>query len=341
MDWNHIPKIELHCHLDGSVRPETIIELAKKKEIKIPSYNLDEIKEKLIAPEECDSLDEYLKRFDLPLKVMQDSESINRITFELLEDAVFENVKYIEIRFAPVLHTNGGLSQEEAIKAVEEGILKAEKYFNIEANIIVCCMKHLSEDEAIKTIKAAKNSNCKKVKAIDLAGGEDEGFADKFINAMDYAYKAGFHITIHAGEAAGWKNVIDSIKKLHAERIGHGVRIIKNKDAMDYVKENNIMLEICPTSNVQTKAVENIESHPIKKIIDYGIPVSLNTDNRTVSNTSVGKEISLCSEVFDMNTIDFLKIYMDSVKYSFAEESTKEKLISIIEKNYPEALKYR
>ncbi len=332
MDCHHMPKIELHCHLDGSVRPETIIKLAKKDNINLPSYDVDEIKKLSIAPKECNSLNEYLERFDLPLDVMQSKENIEMITFELMEDALFENVKYMEIRFAPVLHTKNGMSQEEVIQSAINGIKKAEKYFNIEASLILCCMKHLSEEEAIKTIEAGKKFIGEGVCAVDLAGGEEEGFYYKFENAMKLAKEYGYHITIHAGEAASAQNVIDSIEKLGAERIGHGVRIDGCKKAYELVKEKGIMLEICPTSNVQTKAVKNISNNPIRKFFNDDIKVSINTDNRTVSNTSMSDEFEICSKEFNFNEDDYKKIYKDSVNALFVDDEKKKKLLEVLNK---------
>ena len=329
MDYNHVPKIELHCHLDGSVRPETIIKLAEKDNIKLPSYDIEEIKNMSIAPMDCTSLDEYLKRFDLPLSVMQSSENIKTITFELMEDALFENVKYMEIRFAPVLHTQNGITQRDAIKAVVDGIKKAEMYFNIEANVILCCMKHLGGEEAKKTIEAGKEFIGKGVCAVDLAGGEYDGFSDEYKEAFDLADEYGYNITVHAGEAAGRNNVFDSIEKLHATRIGHGVRIADDENVKAILKEKGITLEICPTSNVQTKAVKSYEEHPIKKLMDEGIKITINTDNRTVSDTTMGNEYNLCAEKYGFGMDEFRKIYIDSVNSSFADDKTKERLMRV------------
>ncbi len=297
-----------------------------------------------------------------------------------MEDALFENVKYMEIRFAPVLHTKNGMSQKEVIQSAIKGIKRAEMFFNIEATLILCCMKHLSEEDAIETIEAGKEFIGKGVSAIDLAGGEEEGFADKFVNAMklakEYGYhitvhageaasaqnvidsieklgaerighgvrienndeayamklakEYGYHITVHAGEAASAQNVIDSIEKLGAERIGHGVRIENNEVAYKLVKEKGIMLELCPTSNVQTKAVDSMKNHPIRRFLDDGIKISVNTDNRTVSNTSMSDEFEACRDVFGFGEEEFRKVYADSVNALFVDDKKKEKLLRVL-----------
>ncbi len=171
-----LPKIELHCHLDGSVRVDTIIDIAKKEGIKLDSYERCDIEKMVQVPSDCTSLNEYLKRFDLANKVMQSSKNIKRITFELLEDAQKENVKYIELRFAPLLHLDGGLSIEDVIQSVVDGITKAEKMYDIKGNIILSCMRTMSEEDAILVVEEGKKFLNKGVVAIDLAGNEEEGF---------------------------------------------------------------------------------------------------------------------------------------------------------------------
>ena len=247
---NKLPKIELHCHLDGSVRVDTIIDIAKKENIKLELYEKCDVEKLVQVPNDCTSLNEYLKRFDLANKVMQSRENIKRVTFELLEDAQKENVKYIEVRFAPLLHLNGGLSIEEVIQSAIDGINEAEKMYDIKGNIILCCMRTMSEDDAILVVEEGKKFLNKGVVAIDLAGPEEEGFVKKYKKAIELARSYGYNITIHAGEAASSQNVIDAINIAKAQRIGHGVRIKDMKEAYELVKETKVVLEMCPTSTV-------------------------------------------------------------------------------------------
>ena len=190
---NKLPKIELHCHLDGSVRVDTIIDIAKKENIKLESYEKCDVEKLVQVPNDCTSLNEYLKRFDLANKVMQSSENIKRVTFELLEDAQKENVKYIEVRFAPLLHLNGGLSIEEVIQSAIDGINEAEKMYDIKGNIILCCMRTMSEDDAILVVEEGKKFLNKGVVAIDLAGPEEEGFVKKYKKAIELARSYGYN----------------------------------------------------------------------------------------------------------------------------------------------------
>lgn len=326
MDFTQLPKIELHCHLDGSLRPETIIDIAKKEGIELPSFDKEEIKKDLIAPLECESLDEYLKRFALPNLVMQSVENLRRITFELFEDAAMENIKYMEVRFAPLLHTAKGLSVEEIIQSVLEGMRDAESQFDIKGNIILSCMRTMSAESAFEVVEKGKQFLGQGVVAIDLCASEVEGFCREFVEPIALAREYGYRVTIHAGETGIGKNVLEAVELLGAERIGHGVFIKDFAEAYEIVKEKQIVLEMCPTSNVQTKAVNQLSEHPINAFHQDGIKVTVNTDNRTVSDTTMAKECSLVSNEFQMSAEDYKQIYLNSVEASFADAETKEKL---------------
>ena len=327
---NKLPKIELHCHLDGSVRVDTIIDIAKKEGIKLDSYKRCDIEKLVQVPNDCTSLNEYLKRFDLPNKVMQSSENIKRITFELLEDAQKENIKYIEIRFAPLLHLQKGLSIEEVIQSAIDGINQAQRIYDIKGNIILSCMRNMSEDDAILLIEKGRKFLNKGVVAIDLAGPEEEGFANKYKRAIELARSYGYNITIHAGEAVSAQNVIDAINILKAQRIGHGVRIKDMKDAYDLVKKTGVVLEMCPTSNIQTKAIECLNKYPLYDFYKDGIKLSINTDNRTVSNIDLSNEIKVISDEFNMSKEKYKDIYLNTIDAIFADESTKKWLRRLI-----------
>lgn len=328
----NLPKIELHCHLDGSVRVSTIIDIAKKENIEIPSFKEEIVKKFIEVPKDCTSLNEYLKKFELPNKIMQSSYSLERIAFELLEDSASENIKYIEIRFAPQLHTKGGLSFDQVIKSVLKGIKKAEEIYDIKGNLILGCMRNMSIESGLEVVKEGNKFLNNGVVAIDLCGPEYEGFAYEYKEITDLAKELGYEITIHAGEAASAQNVIDAINILGATRIGHGVRIKDMKEAYDLVKEKKITLEMCPTSNVQTKAIDDFYNYPFYDFYKDNIKVCINTDNRTVSNINLTNEISLISNEFKISLDDYNKIYINSIEASFADKSTKIWLSSFIKK---------
>ena len=324
-----LPKIDLHCHLDGSLRSETIIDIAKNEGIDISSFDIDEIKREITAPLECKSLNEYLKAFAIPNLVMQSKESLRRTTFELLEDAARENVKYIEVRFAPLLHTVRGLTVEEIIQSVIDGIKDAEKKYDIKGNLILSCMRTMSVDKAFEVVEQGKQFLGRGVVGIDLCASEEEGFCGSFVEPIALAKSYGYRVTIHAGETGIGKNVLEAVELLGAERIGHGVFIKDCIEAYKIVKERKITLEMCPTSNVQTKAVNSFNEHPIYDFYKDGIKVTVNTDNRTVSDTDMTKECNILLKQYNITYEDYKQIYYNSIEASFADLTTKEKLKSI------------
>lgn len=326
MKFENLPKIELHCHLDGSVRPETIIDIAKEEGVSIPYYDIENIKKEVTAPAECTSLDEYLKRFEIPILVMQSKESLRRITFELLEDCAKENVKYIEVRFAPLLHVKKGLTLEDVIESVISGIRDAEEKYDIKGNVILSCMRFMTMDRAFEVVEAGRKYLFKGVVAIDLCGSEGEGFCEKFIEPIALARQYGYRVTIHAGETGIGKNVLEAVELLGAERIGHGVFIKDCIEAYKIVKDKAITLEMCPTSNIQTKAIDAFQNHPIYNFYNDGIRVSVNTDNRTVSDTNMTKECNILLREFNITFEEYKEIYLNSVDAAFAPNETKEGL---------------
>lgn len=324
-----LPKIELHCHLDGSVRPETVIDIAKKENIQLDDYQLENIKKKMTVPEECTSLIDYLNTFDIPNSVMQSKEALKRITFELYEDAARENVKYMEIRFAPLLHLNKGLDIDDVIESVIDGLREAERLFEIKGNIILSCMRTMTVEDAKKVVEEGKKYLGKGVVAIDLCATEEAGFVNVFKEPILLAKEYGYRVTIHAGETGIGENVLEAVQILGAERIGHGVFIRDCEEAYNIVKENNIILEMCPTSNVQTKAVLGYKDHPIYDYHKDGIKVALSTDNRTVSQTDMTKELNIISNELSFTLEEYKKMYLNSVEASFADEETKKWLITV------------
>ncbi|WP_300384535.1 adenosine deaminase [Clostridium sp.] len=330
MNINNLPKIELHCHLDGSLRVDTVIELAKKENIDLNNYDYNYVESLLRVSEDCNSLDEYLKKFDLPNKVMQTKENLRRVSYELLEDAAKENVKYIEVRFAPIFHMKKGLTLEEIIESVISGIKDAEKDYDIKGNVIISCIRGLGLDHVYQSINAGEKYIGNGVVAMDLAAEEKEDFAYEYIKVMKVAKEKGFRITIHAGETGFGKNVRDAINLLGAERIGHGVYIYNDEEAYKLVKEKRIILEMCPKSNIDTKAVKKYEEHPIYKYHKDGIKVNISTDNRTVSNINLNEETSKVIETFNISINEYKEIYKNSVNSAFCDEETKLLLLSLI-----------
>ena len=331
MDFKKLPKVELHCHLDGSIRVSTAIELIKKENLEIESLNYDFIKKKLVVEDECNSLDEYLEKFDLPLKLMQSEENLERIAYELIEDSFKENIKYIEIRFAPLLHLEKGLEIDLIIESVLRGMKKGEKEFGVKSGLILCILRHMPKDRAREVIEIGKRYIKDGVVAIDLAGSELEGFVKEYKDIFEKVEQYGYKVTIHAGETGFSNNVIDAINILGAKRIGHGIAILKDKEAFNLVKDKNIVLEMCPKSNVQTKAIEKYEHHPIKKFLNEEIKATLCTDNNTVSNVSLSEEWESTNKIQGLDLEDFKRIYINGVYGAFCSEEVKKELLKEVE----------
>ncbi|RTR39874.1 adenosine deaminase [Shewanella canadensis] len=331
MNYFNLPKIDLHCHLDGSVRPQTIIELAQEQNISLPSKDINEINSLMIAPETCQNLEEYLLRFDLPLSVMQTEAGIERISFELFEDAAKENVKYFEVRFGPQLHQQQGLSFKQIIGSAVKGMQRAEAQFNIKGNYILSILRTFPKDNINAVIDAGAEFLNEGVVAFDLAGAELPGFCHDVIPYAKYAKEKGYRITIHAGEQGVGQNVHDAVSLLHAERIGHGIHITGHQEAYDLVKDKNIGLETCPSSNIQTKAVNILSEHPIHDFHQDELPITINTDNRTVSNTTMTDEVRKVMEEFNLTREDYFKIYRNSVEQAFASDEVKQYLMQFAE----------
>lgn len=288
---------ELHLHLDGSLRPETVWELAKEQGIRLPAESAEEVKYKMEVPEDCRTLEEYLERFDLPLLVLQRADAIERVTYELVEDLAKEGVDYAEIRFAPQLSVNGGLTQDEVVEAAIRGAERGMKtYPEIRVGLILCCMRG-ADNEALnmQTVETAKKYLGPVVCAVDIAGAEGmfptENFAPVFAKVREY----GIPMTIHAGEAAGPDSMKTALS-FGTKRIGHGVAAINDPELIRRLIDENVTLEVCVTSNYHTKVVPAIEMHPIHKLLDEGVHVTVNSDNRTCSRTTLQKEKEVLKE---------------------------------------------
>ena len=298
-----IPKVELHVHLDGSVRYETL------KEFK-------NITKEDVMCNNCKNLSEYLTKFDLPIEIMQTKEILTRVAKELVEDLKKDNVIYAEVRFAPVLHTKN-LSLEEVVEAVLLGL----KDKDLKVNLILCMMRNSSFLENKKIIDLTYKYLNKGVVAIDLAGDERAYKTNNFKDLFKIINDLNIPFTIHAGEGDG----IDSI--LSAKRIGHGVRCIEDEKVINLIKEKNITLEVCPTSNIDTNMFDYI-NHPIKKLYDQNVLVTINTDNRTVSNITLTKEYEKLNKNFEFKIEDFRKMNINSINASFLSEEEKNKYIN-------------
>ncbi|MEA3451425.1 MAG: adenosine deaminase [Bacteroidota bacterium] len=321
-----LPKAELHCHLDGSMRVETIIDIAKKENVKLPTNDIKELRKILEVGINCKSLEDYLRPFDITALVLQTEDALIRSTYELAEDAAAENVRYIEIRFAPLWHIQKGLTLNKVIEAVIEGARKAEKDFNIKIGIIICGIRHTTPEDTLKVAELAIAYKNRGVVAFDLAGAEKDFPAKEHLKAFYLIVNNNINTTAHAGEAYGTESIDQAIHYINVNRIGHGTRLREDGDLLNYVNDHRIPLEMCITSNVQTKAVKHVEDHPLKFYFDLGLRVTLNTDNRLISNITLTDEYMLAIEKlgFDANEIKYL--ILNGFKSAFLPFQDKNQL---------------
>ena len=244
-----LPKVELHCHLDGSLRIETVFDLAQKDKINLPASNIDDLHKALVIGNKRCSLEEYLSRFDITLSVMQTPESLERCAYELIEDVAKENVRYIEIRYSPILHTQKDMTPEDSIIAVRTGLRKAEKDFGVKSGIIVCGIRNISSEVSLKLADITVRYKNRGVVGFDLAGAEENFPAKDHREAFYMILNHNINATIHAGEAFGSSSIHQAVHYCGAHRIGHGTRLKEDKDLMQFINDHRIPLEICLTSN--------------------------------------------------------------------------------------------
>ena len=323
-----VPKAILHDHLDGGLRPSTIIELAKDLRYnKLPTKDPGEVAEWFHRGANKGNLVEYLQGFEHTTAVMQTKESLERVAYEMMEDMKNDNVCYVETRFAPVYHTNKGLYHEDLVSAVLEGLERGKNDFGVGYGLILCGMRNMKN--TLEIAELAVNFRKKGVIGFDLAGEEGGYPPKKHIDAFQFIQRANFNITIHAGEAFGKESIWQAIQWCGAHRIGHATHLVEDftldrdgnvvgfGDLAQYVLDKRIPLEICLLSNVHTGAVDKIENHPFGLLFKEKFRVTLNTDDRLMSNTTMTKEFLVAIDVFNLNLEDLEKITINSMKSAF------------------------
>jgi len=325
-----LPKFDLHVHLDGSMRLETVIELADAfppDRRFPPDFDL---RKALNPPQRC-TLEKYLQAFKITGAVLQSKETLERAAYELCEDAARENVIYMEIRFAPLLHIQQGLSPNQVIESVLAGMHRAEEAYPIRTGLIVCGLKQEPPERSIETARLAAEYLEKGVIAFDLAGPEN-GFPPAIHHeAIEIARRSGLHMTIHAGEGCCPAHIREAID-LGAERIGHGVYLYQDPETEEIVRERGIPLEVCPTSNLQISGVmDSYSEHPFKRYLDEGIPVTINTDNRLMSQIDVTHELEQMINAFSLSPDQVKTILMNSANAAFAPEEVRNSLRKRVE----------
>jgi len=322
---NNLEKyIDLHVHLDGSITVDIAKKLAELQDIQLDAEEDAELRKMLTVPEDCRSLNEFLKCFDLPCSLMQTYEGLKEASYLVAEEMKARGIIYGELRYAPQLHTLQGMTQKDAIDAVLEGISESE----VKLNVILCCMRGADNDaQNMETVELAKQYLVEDggVVALDIAGAEalfpTENYRELFVKASEY----GIPFTIHAGEADGAESVRLAIE-YGAKRIGHGVRSIEDEDVLRQLVEKGIYLEMCPTSNRQTQAVSDMTKYPIMDFLDRGIKVTVNTDDPAIEGTTIGDEYKYIENSFGCSEEQRRMFISNAIDAAFTSESVKNQL---------------
>jgi adenosine deaminase len=322
-----LPKTDLHVHLDGSLRVETILDIARKDGIELPATDVTGLRAAIGCGRQFGSLVEYLRGFEITLRVMQTEEALERIAFELAEDAHHENVRYMEVRYAPMLHTRRGLKLTRVVEAVLDGLRRARETYGIKANVIVCGIRNISPESSYQMAELAVAYKSGGVVGFDLAGAEADFPAKHHRQAFQLVRDNNINCTIHAGEAYGPESIAQAIHVCGAHRIGHGCRLREHGDLLHYMNDHRIPLECCPSSNVQTGAVKDLASHPLKLYFDLGLRVTINTDNRLITDTSVSRELSIVHSEMRVPFADIKAMIVAGFKSSFQPFHEKQAML--------------
>ncbi len=335
--FSSMPKVDLHLHIDGALRTQTILDLAKIKNHPLPATTAPELDRYVKVSPDCRSLTDFLATFHVFYDLLKDPAALERVTEELCEDLIQDNVMYAELRFAPVLNivdpeknpSNMKIMIEAAARGLEKGRKKG-----LEGGLIVCCYRGFPVEAAVQTVQFAHEVNQEAIAAgrsrpvygIDLAGDESRFEARPFSEAFRLARELGFPITVHAAEASGSISAKDALEFLHADRIGHGVRIREDAQLMEIVREKKIPLEMCLTSNLQTGTVKSLSAHPFAQYLRNGISVTINTDDPGISGINLSHEWKIASECFSLTAEEQKKILMNSIQAAFAPDDVKKRI---------------
>jgi adenosine deaminase len=329
VDWiARIPKTELHCHLDGSLRLQTVLELARAQQVALPTFDAAELYAMLYAGESVTSLDDYLRAFDITLSVLQREDALERAAYELAEDAHRENVRYLEVRYSPLLHLRAGLRPTAVIDAVLRGLRAAHRAFGIRTGLILCAIRTLGPEAALTIAELCVAYKHRGVVAFDLAGSEIDYPAKRYRDAFQLVVSNNLNCTAHAGESFGPASIHQALHACGAQRIGHGTRLVEDGDLLNFVNDHRIPLEVCPTSNLQTRAAASWATHPVDFFVDYGLCVTINTDNRLMSDTTVTKELAGCVAAYGWTRELVEQVVIGGFEAAFLPWREKQELVA-------------
>jgi adenosine deaminase len=324
-----LPKAELHVHLDGSLRPETMLELARAAGVELPAGDPEALRAYMLVSD-ARNLEDYLTRFDITVALLQTPEAIERVAYEMVEDAAGDNLRYLEVRYCPHLSTHGGLSMDAVVAAEHRGFTRGERDFGVVTRIINCSLRHYPPDRSIEIAELSVRCKPLGVVGFDLAGGE-AGFPPGVHGAaFDTALAGNLGITVHAGEAYGPASVSEAIRRCHAMRIGHGTRLKENPALQDFVRDRRILIESNITSNVQTRVVGHPSQHPVRDYFDAELAVTLCTDSWLMSGVSLTDEYWLAHRSLGFNREEINRMILNAFAGAFLPWPERQRLIAAV-----------
>lgn len=327
MDYSDLPKIELHLHLDCSLSYDVVSKLD-------PGITKEQFRSTFVAPDKCDDLADYISRSQRPIALMQSRKSLELVVEDLFRQLQADNVIYAEMRFAPLEHTRENLTAVEVVETVNRAVVRQVNKTGIEAGIILCTLRHYSEQQSMDTVKLVEQFQDTRVVGFDIAADEAGYPIDNHISAFQYANRQNLNCTAHAGEARGAESMWETLQEFKPSRIGHGVRSIEDPELMEFLKEQDIHLEVCPTSNIQTDVFDTITDHPVDRLFRSKVSLSINTDGRTISDVTLTDEYQTLERVFDWRLDQLKKCNLEAVRHAFTTEVVKDRLRRQIEKAY-------
>ena len=323
------PKAELHCHLDGSLRPKTMLDLARSqgKMGVLPRDSVEGLEAALRAIDASETLESYLEWFRYTIPLMQTPSALARIAYELAEDCAREHVLYLEVRYGPILHTEEGLTLEQVSDAVLDGLERAENDFDIRTAVIICGLRDRFESASLRQAELAAAYRGRGVVGFDLAGGEAGHPPKHHLSAFYYARNHLLNLTVHAGESWGADSIHQALFFCGAHRIGHGTTLYEDAELMQYFVDHQIPLEICPTSNLQTRVVASLDTHPLRRYVEVGVPVTINTDSRLFSRTTVTDELLKVHEEAGISREQLREIVLNGFRHAFLPWDEKQEML--------------
>ncbi len=321
-----LPKTDLHCHLDGSLRIETFMELGRAEGMDMPDDPAS-VREKYFPSDRESSMHEFLSHFDHTVAVLQDEANMERVAYELAVDFAAEGVWRLEVRFCPLKHTEKGMTSDGAVAAVQAGLKKAEKETGIRTGIIITGIRTIDPSSSLELSKLAVAWKNRGVVAFDLAGDEEDHPAKLHLESFYHAMNNNQNLTIHAGEGFGPESIHQALHRCGANRIGHGTRLEEDPELMNYVADNRIPLEICLSSNLQSCVVSDLALHPFRFYLKEGLRVCLNCDNTLFADTSPLHELRLAVDIFDLTLLETEHLLLNGVKSAFLPEAEKGPMV--------------